>query len=304
MADVKVGIIMGSQSDWPTMQRSGRRSSTSSASPTRRGSSRPTAPPTGCGTTARPPRTAGSAVIIAGAGGAAHLPGMMASKTRVPVIGVPVQTKALSGVDSLYSIVQMPKGFPGRHDGDRRRRGGQCRADGGGDPRAVGRRASPSGSTPGAPRSRPRSPMRRRMSLPMTEPLPRPARTRRHDRHPRRRPARPDALGRRLAAGAEDPYLRARRRSRRRARSPTGSPPPAYDDEAALRAFGPSVDVITYEFENIPTAALDILEACAPVRPDREALRISQDRLVEKEFIAELRARRRRRMRRSSTCST
>ena len=51
-------------------------------------------------------------VIIAGAGGAAHLPGMMASKTRLPVIGVPVQTRALSGVDSLYSIVQMPKGFP------------------------------------------------------------------------------------------------------------------------------------------------------------------------------------------------
>jgi 5-(carboxyamino)imidazole ribonucleotide mutase len=51
-------------------------------------------------------------VIIAGAGGAAHLPGMMASKTRVPVIGVPVQTKALSGVDSLYSILQMPKGYP------------------------------------------------------------------------------------------------------------------------------------------------------------------------------------------------
>ncbi len=54
----------------------------------------------------------GLQVIIAGAGGAAHLPGMMASKTRVPVIGVPVQTKALSGVDSLYSIVQMPRGFP------------------------------------------------------------------------------------------------------------------------------------------------------------------------------------------------
>ena len=54
----------------------------------------------------------GLQVIIAGAGGAAHLPGMMASKTRVPVIGVPVQTKALSGVDSLYSIVQMPKGYP------------------------------------------------------------------------------------------------------------------------------------------------------------------------------------------------
>jgi len=51
-------------------------------------------------------------VIIAGAGGAAHLPGMMASKTRVPVIGVPVLTKALSGVDSLYSILQMPRGYP------------------------------------------------------------------------------------------------------------------------------------------------------------------------------------------------
>ena len=54
----------------------------------------------------------GLKVIIAGAGGAAHLPGMMASKTRVPVVGVPVQTRALSGVDSLYSIVQMPRGFP------------------------------------------------------------------------------------------------------------------------------------------------------------------------------------------------
>ncbi len=54
----------------------------------------------------------GLQVIIAGAGGAAHLPGMVASKTRVPVVGVPVQTRALSGVDSLYSIVQMPKGFP------------------------------------------------------------------------------------------------------------------------------------------------------------------------------------------------
>ncbi|MCC6864363.1 MAG: 5-(carboxyamino)imidazole ribonucleotide mutase, partial [Rhodobacteraceae bacterium] len=54
----------------------------------------------------------GLQVIIAGAGGAAHLPGMMASKTRVPVIGVPVHTKTLSGVDSLYSILQMPRGYP------------------------------------------------------------------------------------------------------------------------------------------------------------------------------------------------
>lgn len=54
----------------------------------------------------------GLQVIIAGAGGAAHLPGMLAAKTSVPVLGVPVQSKALSGVDSLHSIVQMPKGIP------------------------------------------------------------------------------------------------------------------------------------------------------------------------------------------------
>lgn len=54
----------------------------------------------------------GLRVIIAGAGGAAHLPGMMASKTRLPVIGVPVETRALGGLDSLYSIVQMPRGTP------------------------------------------------------------------------------------------------------------------------------------------------------------------------------------------------
>ncbi len=54
----------------------------------------------------------GFRVVIAGAGGAAHLPGMLASKTILPVIGVPVQTRALGGLDSLYSIVQMPRGFP------------------------------------------------------------------------------------------------------------------------------------------------------------------------------------------------
>lgn len=59
----------------------------------------------------------------------------------------------------------------------------------------------------------------------------------------------------------------------------------AYEDEAALKAFAASVDVITYEFENIPTAALDTLEAIRPIRPGREALRISQDRLTEKNFL-------------------
>jgi 5-(carboxyamino)imidazole ribonucleotide mutase len=111
MAGVTVGIIMGSQSDWATMKSAAdildelgiayeKKIVSAHRTPDRLWDYGKTA-------TSR-----GLKVIIAGAGGAAHLPGMMASKTRVPVIGVPVQTKALSGVDSLYSILQMPKGFP------------------------------------------------------------------------------------------------------------------------------------------------------------------------------------------------
>ncbi|MFD0860303.1 5-(carboxyamino)imidazole ribonucleotide mutase [Roseovarius aquimarinus] len=111
MPKIEVGIIMGSQSDWPTMKEAAdildalgvpyeARIVSAHRTPDRLWS---------YGTEAA---GRGLKAIIAGAGGAAHLPGMMASKTRVPVIGVPVQTKALSGVDSLYSIVQMPKGYP------------------------------------------------------------------------------------------------------------------------------------------------------------------------------------------------
>lgn len=62
----------------------------------------------------------------------------------------------------------------------------------------------------------------------------------------------------------------------------------AYEDEKALRAFAQSVDIVTYEFENIPTSALDILEAIVPIRPGREALRVSQDRLTEKNYLQDL----------------
>lgn len=108
---VDVGIIMGSQSDWPTMKEAaaildelgiGYEAKIVSAHRT----------PDRLWTYGKTAAERGLKVIIAGAGGAAHLPGMMASKTRIPVVGVPVQTKALSGVDSLYSIVQMPKGYP------------------------------------------------------------------------------------------------------------------------------------------------------------------------------------------------
>ncbi|WP_417628154.1 5-(carboxyamino)imidazole ribonucleotide mutase [Pararhodobacter aggregans] len=108
---VDVGIIMGSQSDWPTMREAAAILDELGISYEAKIVSAHRTPDRlwAYGKTAV---ERGLKVIIAGAGGAAHLPGMMASKTRVPVVGVPIQTRALSGVDSLYSIVQMPKGFP------------------------------------------------------------------------------------------------------------------------------------------------------------------------------------------------
>ncbi len=111
MARTPVGIIMGSQSDWATMKPATAILDDLGVDyETRIVSAHRT--PDRLWDYGRTAVERGLQVIIAGAGGAAHLPGMMASKTRVPVIGVPVLSQALSGVDSLYSIVQMPKGFP------------------------------------------------------------------------------------------------------------------------------------------------------------------------------------------------
>ncbi len=108
---IEIGIIMGSQSDWPTMREAAViLDELGLAYETRIVSAHRT--PDRLWTYGKTAADRGLKVIIAGAGGAAHLPGMMASKTRVPVIGVPIQTRALNGVDSLYSIVQMPRGFP------------------------------------------------------------------------------------------------------------------------------------------------------------------------------------------------
>ncbi|MEM1385413.1 MAG: 5-(carboxyamino)imidazole ribonucleotide mutase [Pseudomonadota bacterium] len=109
--EARVGIVMGSQSDWPTMAAAAEillalsiphevKIVSAHRTPDRLFAYAETAVQRGL------------AAIIAGAGGAAHLPGMLASKTRVPVLGVPVQSKALSGLDSLLSIVQMPHGIP------------------------------------------------------------------------------------------------------------------------------------------------------------------------------------------------
>jgi 5-(carboxyamino)imidazole ribonucleotide mutase len=111
MTTPPVGIIMGSQSDWSTMREAATLlDALGVAYETKIVSAHRT--PDRLWEYGKSAVDRGLQVIIAGAGGAAHLPGMMASKTRVPVIGVPVLTKALSGVDSLYSILQMPKGFP------------------------------------------------------------------------------------------------------------------------------------------------------------------------------------------------
>lgn len=107
----KVGLVMGSQSDWPTMKAAAEvldelevpyeaRIVSAHRTPDRMVAF------------AKGAEGEGFSVIIAGAGGAAHLPGMIASMTHLPVLGVPVQSKALSGLDSLLSIVQMPGGVP------------------------------------------------------------------------------------------------------------------------------------------------------------------------------------------------
>ncbi|OFW99876.1 MAG: 5-(carboxyamino)imidazole ribonucleotide mutase [Alphaproteobacteria bacterium RIFCSPHIGHO2_12_FULL_63_12] len=106
-----VGVIMGSRSDWPTMERAVKMLGLLGVSfETKIVSAHRT--PQRLYDYATTAASRGIKVIIAGAGGAAHLPGMTAAMTNLPVIGVPVQSKALSGLDSLLSIVQMPAGVP------------------------------------------------------------------------------------------------------------------------------------------------------------------------------------------------
>ncbi len=111
MAAIQVGVVMGSASDWDTMQHAveilqefGIAHEARVVSAHRM--------PDDMFAYAQDAAGRGLKAIIAGAGGAAHLPGMLASKTTVPVLGVPVASKHLQGVDSLHSIVQMPKGIP------------------------------------------------------------------------------------------------------------------------------------------------------------------------------------------------
>ena len=108
---ISVGVVMGSDSDWPTMQAAAVILKDFGVAFEARVVSAHRTPDL-LFEYAEAASTRGLKAIIAGAGGAAHLPGMLAAKTTVPVLGVPVQSKALFGVDSLHSIVQMPKGIP------------------------------------------------------------------------------------------------------------------------------------------------------------------------------------------------
>ena len=107
----KVGIIMGSQSDWPTMKEAASLLEVLEISYEKQVVSAHRTPQK-LYSYAESAESRGLHVIIAGAGGAAHLPGMTASLTQLPVLGVPIESKALSGQDSLLSIVQMPAGIP------------------------------------------------------------------------------------------------------------------------------------------------------------------------------------------------
>jgi len=106
-----IGLVMGSDSDWPTMKEAADILDELGISYEKRVVSAHRTPDL-MAEYGKEARTNGLKVIIAGAGGAAHLPGMLAAYTTLPVIGVPVKTSALGGVDSLYSIVQMPNGIP------------------------------------------------------------------------------------------------------------------------------------------------------------------------------------------------
>ena len=111
MTNIQIGVVMGSSSDWDTMQHAVQILQQFDIAYEAKVVSAHRMPDD-MFAYAEAAVGRGLRAIIAGAGGAAHLPGMLAAKTTVPVLGVPVQSKALSGVDSLHSIVQMPKGIP------------------------------------------------------------------------------------------------------------------------------------------------------------------------------------------------
>src|SRR5215218_1962539 len=208
-----VAIIMGSQSDWDTMRHAADTLTALGIDCDKRIVSAHRTPDR-LFAFAKGAKAAGFKIIIAGAGGAAHLPGMAAALTELPVFGVPIESKALSGIDSLYSIVQMPAGVP------------------------VGTLAI----------------------------------------------GKPGAINAALLAASvlalNDSQLAARLAAWRKAQTDAVA--------EALELFAGDVDIITYEFENVPAATAMVLAARRPVLPTQKILETTQDRLIEKDFVKRL----------------
>src|SRR5207342_3010268 len=274
MADPSIGIIMGSTSDWETMRHTAatldalgviHESRVVSAHRT----------PKRLYDYAHSAKERGLKVIIAGAGGAAHLPGMAASMTELPVLGVPIESKSLKGMDSLLSIVQMPAGIPvgtlaigkagainaallatamlastdealaGRLADWRARQTDAVPEK----PEQLGGMRVPPGSTIGILGG---GQLGRMMALAAAG-----IGYKCHIFDPHEQPCAAEVAARFTLAG--------------------------FDDEEALRRFGGQCDVITYEFENLPVEPLRVLGD--RLRPGLKSLAVAQDRGTEKSFL-------------------
>ena len=269
-----VGIIMGSKSDWETMRHAVETLQELGVPHEVRVVSAHRTPDQ-MFAYAETAAERGIEVIIAGAGGAAHLPGMTAAKTSLPVLGVPVQSRALNGMDSLLSIVQMPAGVPvgtlaiGR--------AGAVNAAllatailGNKHPqfRSAYRRipAAADWRRTGPPRS-----ARVRMTVGILG---------------------GGQLGRMLALAGYPLGLRFRVLDTYHD-APAGELAElvvgeSFDDREALARFASGLTLVTYEFENVPVDAARYLESQVPVYPPPAALEASQDRLTEKAFFRQL----------------
>ena len=215
-----------------------------------------------------------------GAGGAAHLPGMVASMTVLPVLGVPVESKALSGMDSLLSIAQMPSGIPvgtlaigtsGAKNAGLLAASIVALKDDAIRKRLEKWRAKQTSDVPENPTGRARHRRDYRSA------------TRRYDRHFRRRPARPDGRSGGGPAWLQVSYFQPRRRC-------TGQQVSAAATTPRMRTLTRpcvchAVDVVTFEFENVPDDTLAAISETVPVRPGVDALHVSQDRAIEKSFL-------------------
>ena len=286
----KIGIIMGSQSDWPTMRHTAEvldalevpyeaRIVSAHRTPDRLVDYAKTA------------KGRGLRVIVAGAGGAAHLPGMAAAMTPLPVLGVPVESRTLKGQDSLLSIVQMPGGVPvgtlaiGKAGAINAglmgaailalKRSRACGASGRVAPAPDRGRGRSARGHPG-------------MSAAPKAPLP-PG------------PLPPGSvigmlgggqLGRMTALAAArlgyHTHVLCPEPDSPTAKVTDRSTLSSYTDFAALDRFAAAVDVVTYEFENIPIACVRHLAERVAVHPGPKALAICQDRLAEKRFVTDL----------------